>query len=522
MPVQPPSPDAIKKVADAYGLGLSDADVASFHPFVSGLLESWDAVERLYAQSAPTAPERPWTRPDDADNPFNAWYVTTRVTEGGEGPLAGRTVAVKDNTMVAGVPMMNGSTTVEGFVPTRDATIVTRLLAAGATIAGKAVCEDLCFSGGSHTSRTGAVRNPWDETRSTGGSSSGSAALVAAGVVDVATGGDQGGSIRMPASYTGIVGHKPTHGLVPYTGAFPIEQTIDHVGPMTRTVADAALVLSVIAGTDGLDPRQPTTLTPQDYPAALHSSAEGLRVGVVTEGFGHPNSEPGVDDAVRAAVDVLRGAGLTPEDVSIPWHAHGARLWDVIATEGAAAQMVEANGYGMNWQGLYDPELIEHYGNQWRQDPSRFSQTVQFVLLGAGYATGRHRGKHYAMARNLVPDLRKAYDDALARYDVLVMPTTPMRATVIPAADAPREEVLSRALEMIANTGPFDVSGHPATSVPSGMVDGLPTGMMIIGKRFDDATPLRVAHAFEQAVGGFPAPPSAAVTSPTERVASSS
>jgi amidase len=514
MPVELPDPAAIAEVAQAYGLRLSDADVASFSPMVHGLLGSWDVVEDLYRQSAPVAPQRAWTRPDPADNPHNAWYVTTEITEGGEGPLAGRTVAVKDNTMVAGVPMMNGSKTIEGFVPTRDATIVTRMLAAGATIAGKAVCEDLCFSGGSHTSRTGPVRNPWDETRSTGGSSSGSAALVAGGHVDLATGGDQGGSIRMPASYSGIVGHKPTHGLVPYTGAFPIEQTIDHVGPMTRTVADAALVLSVIAGPDGQDPRQPRDLVPQDYLAAISQGAEGMRVGVVTEGFGHPNSEPDVDDAVRAAVDVLRGAGLTAETVSIPWHLHGAKLWDVIATEGAAAQMVDANGYGMNWDGLYDPEVIEYYGNQWRRDGSQFSQTVQLVLLAAGHASRRYRGKHYAMARNLVPQLRAGYDEALSRFDVLVMPTTPMRASVIPAPNAPREEVIARALEMLANTAPLDVSGHPACSVPAGVVDGLPTGMMIMGKHFDDATVLRVAQTFEHAVGGFPAPQASTVGSP--------
>ena len=172
---------------------------------------------------------------------------------------------MKDNIAVAGLPMMNGSATVEGFVPRRDATVVTRLLAAGATIAGKAVCEDLCFSGGSHTSRTGPVRNPWDRSRSAGGSSSGSAALVAAGQADLALGGDQGGSIRIPSAFCGTVGHKPTYGLVPYTGAFPIENTLDHLGPITRTVRDAALLLGVLAGRDGLDPRQRRDPPPADY-----------------------------------------------------------------------------------------------------------------------------------------------------------------------------------------------------------------------------------------------------------------
>lgn len=509
MAVQPPDREAMAAAAARYGLNLGTDALDAFQPFVHGLLGSWDAVEELYAQSAPKPPERPWTRPEPADNPFNAWYVTTEIAGSGSGPLTGRTVAIKDNTAVAGVPMMNGSKTVEGFVPTRDATIVTRLLEAGATITGKAVCEDLCFSGGSHTSRSGPVRNPWDETRSAGGSSSGSAALVAGGVVDVATGGDQGGSVRIPAAYSGIVGHKPTYGLVPYTGAFPIEATIDHLGPMTRTVGDAALVLSVIAGPDGLDPRQPTDLVPQDYLTGLEVPATGLRVGVVTEGFGHPNSEPGVDSTVRAAADTLQRAGLTVEEVSLPWHLHGARIWDVIATEGATAQMVEANGYGMNWHGLYDPELIAHYGSQWRSAPDEFSQTVKLVLLTGGYGLTRYHGRHYAMARNLALDLRKAYDDALSRYEVLVMPTLPVTATEIPAEDAPLEDVLLRGLEMITNTCVTDVTGHPATSVPAGLSDGRPVGMMIIGKHFHDATTLRVARTFEEAVGGFPTPATA-------------
>lgn len=509
MPVQPPDPNALDGVSTHYGLGLSGADIESFGPMVHGLLASWDAVEELYQASAPAMPQRSSVRPEGDDNPFNAWYVTTSITESGEGPLAGRTVAVKDNTAVAGVPMTNGSRTVQGYVPLRDATIVSRMLAAGATIAGKAVCEDLCFSGGSHTASTGPVRNPWDETRTTGGSSSGSAALVASGVVDIATGGDQGGSIRMPASFSGIVGHKPTWGLVPYTGAFPIEQSIDHVGPMTRTVADAALVLSVIAGPDGVDPRQPRDLVPEDYVAAITRGAEGLRVGVLAEGFGHPNSDPGVDDAVRAAAETLRGAGLAVEDVSVPWHAHGARIWDVIATEGATAQMIDANGYGMNWKGLYDPEVIAHYGAQWRHDASAFSETVKLVLLAGRYTIDTYHGRHYAMARNLALQLKAAYDEALSRYDVLVMPTTPIQASVIPGPDAPREEIIGRALEMIANTCVTDVTGHPGCNVPAGLVNGLPTGMMIIGKHFDDATVLRVAATFEQAVGGFPTPQSA-------------
>ncbi|MGH8933282.1 MAG: amidase [Egibacteraceae bacterium] len=509
MALRPPGENDLSMTAQQYRLGLSDGDVASFSPLVAGLLRSWDAVEELYARSAPKPrSDRAWSWPGEADNPLGAWYVRTEITESGEGPLAGRTVAIKDNTMVAGVPMMNGSETVEGFVPTRDATVVSRLLRAGATITGKAVCEELCFSGGSHTSCTGPVRNPWDLARSAGGSSSGSAALVAAGAVDMATGGDQGGSIRIPSAYSGTVGHKPTHGLVPYTGAFPIELTLDHLGPITRTVSDAALMLGVIAGADGLDPRQPAGATSRDYLSELGNSAAGLRIGVVSEGFAFPGlSQAGVDEAVSAAVETLRGAGLQAGEVSIPWHRDAMPIWDVIATEGATAQMVDGNAYGMNYRGLFDPELIAHYGARWRERADRFSETVKLVVLAGRYTIDNYHGRHYAMARNLAFQLRAAYDAALSDYDVLVMPTLPLTATKLVDPGAPREESIARSLEMLVNTAPFDVTGHPATSVPAGLVDGLPAGLMIIGTHFDDATCLRVAHTFEQAVGGFPAPP---------------
>src|SRR6266704_565804 len=223
MPIAPLSDDDVARIASAYGLNLTGQDAASFRALAATLLTSYDEVERRHEASLPERPSRAWRRPPEAENPLGAWYVTTEIGEHAGGPLAGRPVAIKDNIEVAGVPMMNGSAVVEGCVPRRDATVVTRLLAAGAVVTGKAVCEKLCFSGGSHT-------------------------LVAAGHADLALGGDQGGSIRIPASFCGVVGHTPTHGLVPYTGAFPIENTLDHLGPITRTVTDAALMLGVLAG----------------------------------------------------------------------------------------------------------------------------------------------------------------------------------------------------------------------------------------------------------------------------------
>lgn len=500
-----PSRKVVEDIADELRLGIASEDLDVYHAAASGLLGSWAVVDDLYEREvAPVAPDRRWAEP--AENPLGAWYVTTDLTGSGEGPLAGRRVAIKDNIAVAGVPMMNGSETVRGFVPRSDATVVTRLLDAGAVIAGKSVCEDLCFSGGSHTSKSGPVRNPWDRDRTTGGSSSGSAALVASGAVDLAVGGDQGGSIRIPSAFCGVVGHKPTFGLVPYTGAFPIEQSIDHLGPIAPTVAEAAAMLTVLAGADGSDPRQPTGVEGSDYLAELDRLDRGLRIGVVTEGFDQANSDPRVNAVVRAAIESLTAAGHTAEEVSIPWHKHGAAIWDVISVEGATWQMVQGNAYGLNWKGAYDPDQIAFYGQRWRDDPSAFSETVKLVTLGGTYALRHGYGASYGKARNLERTLANAYDTALASYDVLVMPTLPITASLIPPADAAVDEVLARALEMVSNTAPLDVTGHPACSIPAGLSDGLPVGLMLIGKKFDDAGVLRAAHAFERTLGTLTAP----------------
>jgi len=510
MAITPPTSDDLAEIAERYRLGLDGSDVESFRTMIAGALASYDAVERLYAARRPEAPDRAYQWPAEADNELGAWYVTSEIKAADDGPLAGRRVAIKDNIEVAGLPMMNGSATVEGYVPRRDATVVTRVLDAGGTITGKAVCEDLCFSGGSHTSRTGPVRNPWDRTKSAGGSSTGSAALVAAGQADLALGGDQGGSVRIPSAFCGTVGHKPTHGLVPYTGAFPIENTIDHLGPITRTVRDAALLLGVLAGRDGLDPRQRTDPPAGGYLAGLDSGVAGVRIAVVEEGFGIPGlSQPGVDEAVRAAIRTLAGAGAAVSEISLPWHRDGLHVWNVIATDGATNQMIDGNAYGMNVPGLYDPELIAHYAQGRRDHAAEMSESLKLTMLLGRYAIDRYDGRHYAMARNLALDLAAAYDTALADADVLVMPTLPIVASTIPAADASREEKITRSLEMIPNTAPFDVSGHPATSVPAGLSDGLPVGLMIVGRRGADGMCLRVAQAYESAVGGFPAPPGA-------------
>jgi len=244
MPTPPPTTTAprilrkpplreLERIAKSYNLDLSRDDLTSFRNLMDGVLASYRRLDQFAEPTlAVKYPRNTGFRPPASDNRLNAWYWRCSIKGATSGPLAGKKIAIKDNVCVAGIPMMNGSNVLEGYVPDVDATIVTRILDAGGEIVGKAVCEHLCFSGGSHTSDTGPVLNPHDPKRSAGGSSSGSAALVVVGECDMAIGGDQGGSIRIPSSFCGAVGHKPTHGLVPYTGVFPIELTLDHTGPI--------------------------------------------------------------------------------------------------------------------------------------------------------------------------------------------------------------------------------------------------------------------------------------------------
>ena len=508
MPVQLPTIDDLAELAADYELSLELEDLESFQSLMAGNLASYDRLDELTEPSLPVAyPRSPGCRPQPEDNPLNAWYWRSEIKGAASGPLRGKTLAIKDNVCVAGVPMMNGSQVLEGYVPEVDATIVTRILEAGGTILGKAVCENFCFSGGSHTCATPPVRNPHDPSRTTGGSSSGSGALVATGEVDLAIGGDQGGSIRIPSSWCGICGLKPTYGLVPYTGAFPIEATVDHLGPMARTVADLALLLEVLAGPDGLDPRQSAGLTGEAYSRALTGDVHGLRIGVVAEGFGWPElSEAAVDASVRSAADALAQLGAEVTPVSIPWHRDGRHIWNAIAIEGATLLMVLGNSMGSNWKGHYTTSLLDAYARGRRARVNDFPETVKNVMLLGRYMQDRYHGRYYAKAQNLARRLRAAYDEALHGHDLLLMPTLPMKATGIPAADASREESVTRALEMIPNTCPFDVTGHPAISVPCAMSGGLPVGLMLVGRLGEDATVLRAADAFQRQVFTAPAP----------------
>jgi amidase len=497
--VRRPTLEQMHDIVSSLHMSMSQGEVAEYLDVLEGTFKAYDRLNQLPDYLPPVRyPRTPGYRPGANENPLNAWAVKTEVRGATHGPLAGKRVVLKDNICLAGVPMMNGASTLEGYVPDIDATVVTRVLDAGGTIVGKAHCEYFCLSGGSHTSALGPVQNPYKHGYSAGGSSSGCGALVGAGEVEMAIGGDQGGSVRMPASYSGCYGMKATHGLVPYTGIMPIEATVDHAGPMTSTVADNALLLEVIAGSDGLDPRQyDVQVEKYSYTTGLGRGVSGMRIGLVTEGFGWPSSEPDVDAKVREAAERLRGVGAIVEPVSIPMHRDGAAIWTPIILEGLVAQMMHGNGMGFNWKGLYTTSLLDAHAN-WRARADELSRTLKISMLAGEYFIKYHRGHFYAKAQNLGRLLRKTYDDVLARYDLLMMPTLPMKATPLPPNNAPLALWCQRGFEMLPNTCGFDVTGHPAMNIPCGLSDGLPVGMMLVGKHYAETTIYRAAHAFEQ------------------------
>ena len=493
-----PSVNDLRHAATQLGMNPSMDYLNAVQEIVEPLCAAYAALDTFPDEKpAVKYPRDGGRRPTAAENPHGAWYVKTSIKGQLVGKLAGRRVALKDNICVAGVPMMIGARFLEGSVPDIDATIVTRILDEGGEIAGKAVCEYYCVSGGSHTSATGPVQNPRKHGFTTGGSSSGSAAVVAAGEVSMAIGGDQAGSIRIPASYCGIVGMKPTFGLVPYTGIGPLEMTIDTAGPMTASVADNALLLEVIAGPDGLDSRQQNVKLAK-YTDALGGGAKGLRIGVLKEGFGHRNSEPDVDAKVRAAAERFKKLGANVQDVSVPEHLTlGFPVWSAIRGDAACVTLLEMNGFGINHDSFF-PLSAMAACMKWRDHADEFADTLKIATIFSKYTLGRYGGHYYGKAQNLRRRLRAAYDAALASHDLLLLPTTVMKATPIPAPGASPQEITRRSWEGTRNTCPFNATGHPAISIPCGMEDGRPIGLMLVGKHWDESTIYRASQAFER------------------------
>lgn len=491
-----PNRDVLRRMGDDLGIQIDEAQADEMLTVMQPMVGGFRLIERLPDEPLPTLyPRTPGRRPDPAENPFGAWAVLTDIRGASEGPLAGRRIAIKDNTAIAGVPMMNGASVLEGYVPDGDATIVSRILDAGGHIVGKSVCEYFSFAGGSATSATGPVISPRNPGHTPGGSSTGSAALLANGDVDLAIGADQAGSIRIPASFSGIVGLKPTYGLVPYTGIMGLDYTIDHVGPMARTVADCALLLEVIAGQDGIDGRQ-RNVRVERYSEETRKGLAGLRIGLVREGFGLPESDPDTDEAVRAAAAKLARSGAIVEEISIPWHLNGFALWGAIANEGSFHTLMRGHGTGYLTNEAYSLALstaLSGLKNRANEMPA----TVKLAMLMGYHADLHYQGRFYAKAQNLRRRLTREYDFALKHFDLLLMPTLPFPTLPIPSDNASIGEVIGHSWSMLANTSPFDLTGHPAISVPCGTSNDKPVGLMLIGRHFEDGTVLRGAAGWE-------------------------
>jgi amidase len=444
-----------------------------------------------------------------SDDPLNAWLWKTTIGGSDRGLLAGKTVSYKDHIAVAGVPMSFGTFGLDGFIPDFDATVVTRVLQAGGQVIGKNVMDGLSggYGMGGGIGDYGRVLNPHNPDHVTGGSSSGSGAAVASGQVDISFGGDQGGSIRIPAAFCGTLGLKPTFGLLSHFGlGFGSDQSIDYTGPMTRTVEDAAAALQATAGYDVYDPRQrrevPLSL---DVLSGLDYGVSGLRIGILEEAFGDDSADPEVKDLVLAAVDMLARAGARVKRVSVPAHLEVRTAQQALGAEGALA-VFKTGFYGAFTRTYYPAGLLSAINTLWADHADVLAPRTRLNLVTGDLVRKNYSGRVYAKAQNVRPTYIKAYDDVLIDVDILAMPTATIAA---PRNDRPATmaEALERNLSMMnrlgrtMNTQQFNFTGHPALAVPIGKTSaGLPASIQLVGRFFDDPLLLRAAYAYQHSV----------------------
>jgi amidase len=500
------TPDAqrITEVAASLGANVGLEEAEQYRPHLMALLRQVDEFMQTRIVECPppllAAEREPGYRPSSEEDPLRAWMWKCDIGGSDAGLLAGKTVSFKDHISVAGIPQAFASQPMEGFVPDIDATVVSRVLAAGGRVVGKHVMNG--FVGD-----FGPAINPHNPAHSPGGSSSGSGAALAAGEVDISFGGDQGGSVRIPAAHCGIVGFKPTFGLVSHFGAsFGAEMSVDHIGPMARRVELVAAALQAVAGYDPLDPRQrreiPETI---DVMSGLDGGVEGLRIGILREGFAEP-IEPEVAEAVRAAVRVLEGAGATVCDISVPEHAQMDAAYQTLSLEGSMA-LFDAGLWGVGYKGYYPASTAAAIGRLWHDRIDVLPARTKLNFIAAEFVRQSYHGSAYARAQNARAGFIAAFDRALSEVDLLAMPTSRTVAPrVEPVPADPRqliEENLTRnwiVMPMAYNTKPTNYTGHPAIAIPCGKIGGLPTSLQLVGRSFDDALVLRAAYAFQQAV----------------------
>jgi aspartyl-tRNA(Asn)/glutamyl-tRNA(Gln) amidotransferase subunit A len=407
------------------------------------------------------------------------------------GPLDGAPLAYKDVLCTRGVRTTCGSKILEGFVPPYDATAIERLATAGAVMLGKGNMDEFAMGSSTEYSAFKPTRNPWDLARVPGGSSGGPAAAVAAGLAAGGLGTDTGGSIRQPAAFCGIVGLKPTYGRVSRYGLVAFGSSLDQIGPFTKDVADAALLLSAMAGADPRDATCVDAPVP-DYAAALARGVRGLRLGLPDEYF-IDGMDPEVERAVREAVDVLRGLGAIVERVSLPTTRHALATYYVIAPAEASSNLARYDGvkYGLRVAGAKD--LIEMSS---RTRAAGFGAEVKRrIMLGTYVLSAGYYEAYYGRAQKVRTLVRRDFDAAFGRVDLIVAPTTPNVAF----KHGEKEDPLSMYLNDVFAV-PANMTGLPAVSVPCGFsAQGLPIGLQFIGKALDEPTLLRAAHAYERA-----------------------
>ena len=406
------------------------------------------------------------------------------------GPLAGVPVALKDNLCTRGVPTTCSSRILEGWLPPYDATVVVRLRRAGAVAVGKTNLDEFAMGSSTENSAFGPTRNPRDRGRVPGGSSGGSAAAVAAGFAPLALGTDTGGSIRQPAALCGVVGAKPTYGLVSRYGLIAFASSLDQVGPFATTVADAALLLDVIAGHDPLD----STSLDGDLPSArarLDGGPEGLRVGVVTELSNAEGIASDVRSRVQAAADALAAGGAKVEEVSVPAAVYGLSAYYLIAPAEASSNLSRYDGvrYGLRVAG---PDITSTYG---ATRAAGFGPEVKRrIMLGTYALSAGYYDAYYGQAQRVRTLIIRDFETAYASFDVLLSPTTP---TVAFELGAKTSDPLSMYLSDVC-TIPSSLAGHPAMTVPFGTgADGLPVGVQILAPALGETVMFQVAAALE-------------------------
>jgi aspartyl-tRNA(Asn)/glutamyl-tRNA(Gln) amidotransferase subunit A len=421
---------------------------------------------------------------DEADRRFRS----------GEGitPLTGIPIALKDNLCAADVKTTCASKILETFVPPYDATVVSRLRAAGAVFTGKTNMDEFAMGSSTENSAFGATKNPWGRDRIPGGSSGGSAAAVAADECLAALGSDTGGSIRQPAACCGVVGLKPTYGRVSRYGLVAFASSLDQIGPFAKDVEDCALLLNAIAGHDPRDSTSADVPRP-DYTADLRTGVRGLRVGVPKEYF-VPGMDRAVEESVRTAVRVLEREGAGVEEVSLPHTEYAVAVYYLLATAEASSNLARYDGVKYGYRTKSPTNLMDLY---FRSRAEGFGPEVKRrIMLGTYALSSGYYEAYYAKAQRVRTLIKRDFDRAFERVDVIVTPTAPTPAFRIgEKTQDPLQMYLSDIFTISVN-----LAGVPAVSLPCGFSpDGLPIGLQMIGRPFAESTILRAAAAYERA-----------------------